>query len=84
MVANKFANVRAALVGSSDQAFDSKNDDNANILCLGSNYVNADQAKKIVLTWIQTPFSDEARHVRRLQKVEQVEDQLLKPREDEE
>lgn len=84
VVANKFANVRAALVGSSDQAFDSKNDDNANILCLGSNYVNADQAKKIVLTWIQTPFSDEARHVRRLQKVEQVEDQLLKPREDEE
>ncbi len=84
VVANKFANVRAALAGSSDQAFDSKNDDDANILCLGANYLNADQAKKIVLTWMQTPFSEEARHVRRLQKLEQIENQLLKPREDEE
>ncbi len=78
VVANKFINVRAALVGSSDQAFDSKNDDNANILCLGSNYIDAEQAKKIVLAWTQTPFSEEARHVRRLQKIEKIEQRLLK------
>ncbi|MCX6788701.1 MAG: RpiB/LacA/LacB family sugar-phosphate isomerase [bacterium] len=78
VVANKFANIRAALVASSDQAFDSKNDDNANILCLGANYLSAEQAKKIVLTWSQTPFSEEERHTRRLQKIEQVEQQLLK------
>lgn len=84
VVANKFANVRAALANSSDQAFDSKNDDNANILCLGSNYLSVEQAKKIVLTWMQTPFAEEPRFVRRLQKVEQIENQLLKPRTDEE
>lgn len=83
VVANKFLNVRAALVGSGDQAFDSKNDDNTNVLCLGANYLTVEQAKKIVLAWMQTPFSGEARHVRRLHKVEQIEQKFLKSRMDE-
>lgn len=84
VVANKFMNVRAALVGSGDQAFDSKNDDNTNVLCLGANYMNVEQAKKIVLAWMQTPFSGEARHVRRLRKIDRIELQHLKSITDEE
>ncbi len=79
VAANKFLNVRAALVSSSDQAYDSRTDDDTNVLCLGSNYMDAAQATKIALTWLQTPFSDEVRHRRRLEKIAQVEMKYVKP-----
>lgn len=77
VVANKFPNVRAALVGNSDQAFDSRNDDDANILCLGANYLEAEAAKKILITWFQTPFSGESRHLRRLEQIGLVEEAIF-------
>ena len=85
VVANKFPNVRAACAASPDQAFDSRNDDNANVLCLAVNYLEPDEAKKIVTTWIQTPFSGEERHKRRLQKISDIETEVasreeVKPR----
>lgn len=73
VVANKFPRVRAAIAFSSDQAFDSRNDDDANIICLAANYVDADAARRIVATWLGTPFSDEARHRRRLDKISALE-----------
>lgn len=80
VVANKFLNVRAALVATSDQAYDSRTDDDANVLCLGADYLaDAEAAKKIVLTWIQTPYSDEERHRRRLEKISQLELKSFKP-----
>lgn len=79
VVANKYMNVRAALVASSDQAYDSRTDDDANVLCIGADYADAEQVKKIALTWIQTPFSDEERHRRRLEKIAQLELKMLRP-----
>lgn len=83
VVANKYMNVRASLVSTSDQAFDSRSDDNANVLCLGANYMNVEQAKKVVLTWLQTPFSEDVRHKRRLEKIAQLEMKITKPLNDE-
>lgn len=80
VVANKFANVRSALVASADQAFDSRNDDNANVLSLGANYLEPDAAEKIVFTWLKTPFSGEDRYKRRLRALEALEEEVLKPR----
>lgn len=79
VVANKYMNVRAALVATSDQAYDSRTDDDANILCLGADYLEVEAAKKIALTWMQTPFSDEERHRRRLEKLAQLEMKVSKP-----
>ncbi|MFH0806342.1 MAG: RpiB/LacA/LacB family sugar-phosphate isomerase [Candidatus Brennerbacteria bacterium] len=73
VVANKFPNVRAALVATPDQAFDSRNDDDANVLALGANYIDAASAEKIAVTWLATPFSKEPRFVRRLQELTQIE-----------
>lgn len=81
VVANKFPNIRAAQVGSPDQAFDSRNDDNANVLCLGANYLDGAAAEKIAVTWLATPFSKEPRFVRRLQKLTQIEAETLRLRE---
>lgn len=75
VVANKFPGVRSALVFNTNQAFDSRNDDNANILSLSADYLNLEDAKKIVLTWLETPFSEEERHIRRIQKIDQIEEE---------
>ena len=76
IIANKFPLVRSALVTSSDQAFDSRNDDDANILCLASNYLDAETIKKITLTWLKTPFSREERYRRRINTIHQIEEKL--------
>lgn len=78
VVANKFPNVRAALVATPDQAFDSRNDDDANVLALGANYLDAATAEKIAVTWLATPFSKEPRFVRRLQELTKIEADTLK------
>lgn len=79
IVANKFRNVRAALVVSPDQAFDSRNDDAANVLALAANYIRPDVAKQIVATWLETPVSTEPRYERRLKKIFTLEDELYLP-----
>ena len=46
---------------------------NTNILCLGQDYISLDKAKKIIQTWIETDFSTEKRHQRRLEKISKIE-----------
>ncbi|NCN53063.1 RpiB/LacA/LacB family sugar-phosphate isomerase [Candidatus Wolfebacteria bacterium] len=69
VVANRYQNVRAALVSTPDQAMASKNDDNANVLVFSSDFVTENEAIKILTVWMQTPFSEEERHKRRLDKL---------------
>jgi ribose 5-phosphate isomerase B len=71
--ANKFKNVRAALCWDVSVAQASRNDDDANVLCLPADYISSGLAEQIVETWLSTPFSFEERHVRRLQKVKKFE-----------
>lgn len=83
VVANKFPNVRAALVGTPDQAFDSRNDDDANVLVLAADHVDSDKVRSIVLTWLETPFSGEERFIRRLKKIINIETALQKQAQEE-
>ncbi len=73
VAANKFKNVYSALAINSNQAMASRNDDNANVLSLAADYLNEEEAKKIVSVWLQTPFSGEERHNRRLEKIKKLE-----------
>jgi ribose 5-phosphate isomerase B len=76
IVANKFRHVRSALVFNADQAYDSRNDNDSNVLCLGADYLSKDEAKRILVTWLETPFSGEERHERRLQKIYKIEERV--------
>ncbi len=73
---NKFPRVRSALATTPDQAYDSRNDDDTNVLALGAEYLDLPIAKKILITWLETPFANEQRFRRRIEKISQLEQKL--------
>lgn len=73
IVANKFKRVRSSLIASADQAFAARNDDDANILCLPADFISQEEAAKILGIWIQTSFSEDPNHRRRLAKISDIE-----------
>lgn len=68
MTANKYKNVRAALVYDDNSAKMTRQHNNANILCLPGRELSEDNLKKIVSTWLNTEF-DGGRHERRVNKI---------------
>ncbi|MEW6115833.1 MAG: ribose 5-phosphate isomerase B [Nitrospirota bacterium] len=76
IVANKFANVRAALCNELFSAKMSRLHNDANILVLGGRIIGKDLAKEIVRTWLTTPFEG-GRHDNRLKKIHLIEDKML-------
>ena len=69
IAANKVKGVRAALCTSPQMAAKAREDDHANVLALGGDYLDFEFAKEIVETFLKTPFSTEERHVRRVNKI---------------
>ena len=72
IVANKVRGVRAALCYNAKAARLSRQHNDANVLVLGSLFVNEDRAKKIIDVWLKTPF-ERGRHLRRVRKIERIE-----------
>lgn len=73
MAANKVKGVRAALCLSEEMARKAREDNNANVLALGADFVETEKAKKIVGVFINTRFSGEERHQRRVGKITSYE-----------
>lgn len=73
IVANKYKNIRAALVWNTEEAKVSRNDDMSNVLCLPADYVSPTIAERIVDVWLQTPYSTDNRHIRRIKKISDIE-----------
>lgn len=49
----------------------SREHNNANILSFGARFVNFDEAKTALSLWLNTPFSNEGRHIRRINKLDE-------------
>lgn len=75
IVANKVKGARAATGFNKEVAKNAREDDNANILCLPGRHMELKEAKNVVDTWLDTEFSKAERHVRRLAKVKDIENQ---------
>lgn len=73
IVANKFKNVRAGLSWTAEHAEKSREHDNTNVLALPADYVTTEEALNIVGTWLNTDFTNEERHVRRINKIKEIE-----------
>ena len=71
--ANKVAGVRAALIHDHFSAKQGVEDDHVNILCLGGRTMGPAVAWDLVQTFLAAEFSQEERHLRRLDKVANLE-----------
>ena len=70
IVANKISGIRAALCHCSEFAKLSREHKDSNILVLAGRFTPEEQAKDIVKTWLDTPFSNDPRHLKRIEKIE--------------
>ncbi|MBE9528368.1 MAG: ribose 5-phosphate isomerase B [Proteobacteria bacterium] len=77
IVANKFPNVRAALVSTTETAKLSKEHNNANVLVIGGRMVGVTLASEMVKAWVEATFEG-GRHQRRLDKITEVEARFSK------
>ena len=72
VVANKTKGVRAGVGFSIEAAHTMRNDDDANVLCIPGRIPIMDDASEILKTFLETPFSNEERHVRRIKVIESL------------
>ena len=84
MAANRFKGVRCALyygVSGSQRDLSGKDLDilastrehnDANALSLGARFIDIEEAKHVVESWLKRPFSNESRHIRRVQRLDNI------------
>ncbi len=70
ITANKFKGIRAAVCTDCFTAEATRLHNDANILALGGRVVGPGLALKIVDTFLNTPFSNDERHIRRINQIE--------------
>ena len=75
IVANKIKGIRAILGFNKENVKLSRLHNDANILSLGSAFVNDELAKELVELFLETPFSNEERHKRRIDKITKIENE---------
>lgn len=69
IAANKYKGIRAALCSDVYSARMSREHNDANVLCLGGRVIGEELAKEIVKVWLESKFSGDKRHKRRLKKI---------------
>jgi len=73
IAADKIKGIRAVAVSNPRDAKITREHNDANVLCLSGWELSFGEAKKIIATFLNTPFSKEKRHLRRLKKIQQLE-----------
>lgn len=76
MVANKVPGVRAACCAQEFAAFNARAHNDANVLTLGTRSVGVETNRRILETFLQTPFEG-GRHAARVAKIRDVEARFL-------
>lgn len=80
IVSNRFPGVRAVVFNGQYRPQDgrlvpkeiiiAREHNDANVLALGARFLSEEEAQAAVKTWLETPFSGEERHARRIAKIE--------------
>lgn len=76
IIANKVKGVRCALVHCKDAAVLTREHNDTNCLALSAKYTGIPLANEIVDIWLNTEFSGNERHTRRIHKIEQYEEEF--------
>ena len=78
VAANKSPGIRAGLCHDSYSAHQGVEHDNMNVLCMGSRVIGPELALDLVRIFLGAQFTGEARHVRRLTKIDALERENLR------
>jgi ribose 5-phosphate isomerase B len=73
IAANKVKGIRAVLAWSIETAKLGKEHNNANVVAIGGRMHSIDDCKAIIDAFIATPFSNNERHIRRINKIAKFE-----------
>ncbi len=73
IAANKVIGIRAAVCWNQESARTARTDDDTNVLSLPADYLTPADIELIVEAWLNTPFSQDARHLRRIEKISRYE-----------
>lgn len=76
MAANKVRGIRAACCSDMFSAEMTRRHNDANILCLGGRVVSPEKAIELVDVFLDTPFSGEDRHARRIAQITELENRF--------
>ena len=71
IVANKVPGIRCGLCADTYSAKMTREHNDANMLAMGAGIVGPNLALSIVETFLNTPFSGDEKHVRRINKIEE-------------
>ena len=71
IAANKVKGAKAALCLSELQAQKARRHNDANILVLSADFTGKEEIKKTINKFLETKFSGEERHIRRIKKIEE-------------
>lgn len=74
IAANKIKGIRCAKVSNNDEAFFARSHNDANIVAL-SYKTPLEELKSMIKVFLETPFSNDERHVRRISIITQIEEQ---------
>lgn len=73
VAANKFAGIRAGLCHDTYSAHQGVEHDHMNVLVLGGRVIGEEMAHELVGAFVGAQTSQEARHLRRLAKIDEIE-----------
>lgn len=73
IVANKIKGIRAVIAFNEENVRLSREHNNCNIISIGSQFVTNEQAVQLIRLFINTKFSEEERHTRRIDKIAELE-----------
>jgi len=82
VAANKMPGIRACVCHDTYSAHQGVEHDDLNVLCLGARVIGVEVATELTVAFLMARFSGEERHVRRLQKVEALENARLAARDE--
>ncbi len=74
MSANRFSGIRATVCTTPLMARLARTHNDSNVLCLGRRILTIEQCFEIIDIWLNTPFSGDERHQRRLEKLDKLGD----------
>lgn len=70
IMANRYKGIRAIVGNNEHEVLLGRAHNDANVLCLGGRLTGENTAKKMIKIFMDTPFSGETRHKRRIRKLD--------------